>query len=67
MQERIDVADLFFATTEDGKDYLSADFKWYVDLTEAETMVLQHYLKGIQDLLLGSLERVEQEQEGEQK
>ena len=54
-------------TTEDGREFLSADFKWYVDLTETETKVLQHYLKGIQDLLLGSLERVEQEQEGEQE
>lgn len=63
MQERVDVAELFFLTTEDGKDYLSASFKWYVDLTETETKILRHYLNGIQDLLLGSLERVEEEGE----
>lgn len=66
-QNRIDIGKLFFIT-EDGKDHLSADFNWYVDLTDVEKTLLEHHLQAIQDVLISSLKRIEEEiEEGEQE
>lgn len=62
------VGTVYLITEEGGGSYLDADFSWYVELTQEEKVKLGDALLKVQEVLFGSLDRIEEkndEKEGE--